>query len=94
MLEEIHDIAPNASLAFATAYPTPEISRTTLPNWCPGCKVIVDDVGYFNEPDFQSGIIDQAIIDAVENHGVTYFFREERVFWWLSEHFAALGHRY
>ncbi len=37
-----------------------------------GCNVIVDDVGFTNEPDFQSGIVDQAITDAVVNHNVTY----------------------
>jgi hypothetical protein len=73
MLEEIHDIAPGAQLFFATAEPTQEafahnINQLVLA----GCQVIVDDVSYFEEPDFQSGIIDQAITDAVVNHNVTY----------------------
>ncbi|HUE11627.1 MAG TPA: S8 family serine peptidase, partial [Steroidobacteraceae bacterium] len=37
-----------------------------------GAKVIADDVGYFDEPFFQDGIIAQAI-DAVEAKGVAYF---------------------
>ena len=58
---------------FATAEPTPEVfAHNIIELVRAGCQVIVDDVGYINEPTFQSGIIDQAIIDAVENHGVTY----------------------
>jgi hypothetical protein len=73
MLELIHDIAPGAQLFFATAEPTPEMMArniTALVN--AGCQVIVDDITYPNEPVFQSGVIDQAIINATENHGVTY----------------------
>jgi hypothetical protein len=36
-----------------------------------GCKVIVDDVSYFDEPFFQNGIVAQAI-QTVEAEGVTY----------------------
>ena len=37
-----------------------------------GAKVIADDIGYFDEPFFQDGIVAQAI-DAVEAQGVAYF---------------------
>ncbi len=37
-----------------------------------GAKVIADDIGYFDEPFFQDGIVAQAI-DAVEANGVAYF---------------------
>lgn len=74
MLEEIHDIAPGASLAFATADPTPSIfAHNIIELVRAGCNVIVDDVHYFDEPFFQEGVISQAITDAAEKHNVSYF---------------------
>ncbi|MGV9365470.1 hypothetical protein, partial [Amycolatopsis sp. NPDC003731] len=74
MLEIIHDLAPNATLGFATAF-TSEASfaaniralRTTG-----NCKVIVDDVSYFDESPFQDTQVAQAVND-VTAAGVLYF---------------------
>jgi hypothetical protein len=79
MLQIVHDVAPGASLAFYTA----ENSEADFANGIgklaaavaaggAGAKVIADDVGYFDEPFFQDGIVAQAI-DAVEAQGVAYF---------------------
>jgi hypothetical protein len=73
MLQIVHDVAPNASLAFYTA----ENSEADFANGIgalqqAGAKVIVDDVGYFDEPFFQDGAVSQAI-DAVAAKGVAYF---------------------
>lgn len=73
MLQIVHDVAPGASLAFYTA----ENSEADFANGvgklaAAGAKVIADDVGYFDEPFFQDGIVAQAI-DAVEAKGVAYF---------------------
>jgi len=79
MLQIVHDVAPGASLAFYTA----ENSEADFANGIgqlaasvaaggAGAKVIADDVGYFDEPFFQDGILAQAI-DAVEANGVAYF---------------------
>jgi subtilase family protein len=73
MLQIVHAVAPGASLAFYTA----ENSEADFANGigalaAAGAKVIADDVGYFDEPFFQDGIIAQAI-DAVEAKGVAYF---------------------
>jgi hypothetical protein len=79
MLQIVHDVAPGASLAFYTA----ENSEADFANGIgtlaapvasggAGAKVIADDVGYFDEPFFQDGIVAQAI-DTVEANGVAYF---------------------
>jgi hypothetical protein len=73
MLQIVHDVAPGASLAFYTA----ENSEADFASGIgalakAGAKVIVDDVGYFDEPFFQDGEVAQAI-DAVVAGGVAYF---------------------
>jgi len=73
MLQIVYDVAPNASLAFYTA----ENSEADFANGIgalqqAGAKVIVDDVGYFDEPFFQDGEVSQAI-DAVVAKGSAYF---------------------
>ncbi|HEY6622158.1 MAG TPA: S8 family serine peptidase [Steroidobacteraceae bacterium] len=79
MMQIIHDVAPGAGLAFYTA----ENSEADFANGIgqlaasvgsggAGAKVIVDDVGYFDEPFFQDGLVAQAI-NAVELNGVAYF---------------------
>ena len=75
MLENIHDIAPGASLAFATA-PISDLAfsqNITRPGQTrPAPTSSVDDIGYPDEPMFQDGFISQAI-DTVTAQGVTYF---------------------
>ena len=79
MLQIVHDVAPGASLAFYTA----ENSEADFANGIgqlaapvesggAGAKVIADDVGYFDEPFYQDGMVAQAI-DAVVAQGVAYF---------------------
>jgi hypothetical protein len=73
MLQIVYDVAPGASLAFYTA----DNSEADFANGigtlaAAGAKVIADDVGYFDEPFFQDGILAQAI-NAVEAQGVAYF---------------------
>jgi hypothetical protein len=72
MMQIIHDIAPGASLAFYTAFDSEQdFANGILALAAAGSKVIVDDVGYFDEPFFQNGIVAQAI-QTVEAEGVTY----------------------
>jgi hypothetical protein len=79
MMQIVHDVAPGAALAFYTA----ESSEADFANGIgklaapvamggAGAQVIADDVGYFDEPFFQDGIVAQAI-DAVAADGVAYF---------------------
>lgn len=73
MMQLIHDVAPASSLAFYTAFESPEdfaAGIEALAN--AGSKVIVDDVIYFAEPMFLDGPIAQAA-DRVKARGVAYF---------------------
>ena len=78
MLQIIHDIAPHANLAFATAFNgelsfAQNIERLAAPVSAggAGANVIVDDVSYFEEPMFQDGPV-AAAVAKVTAAGVTY----------------------
>jgi Subtilase family len=73
MMQIVHVVAPGASLAFYTG----DNSEADFANGigalaAAGAQVIVDDLGYYDEPFFQDGIVAQAI-DAVEANGTAYF---------------------
>ena len=75
MLQIVHDVAPGAPLAFATASVGGQpgfannIRRLRSQS---SCKIITDDVFYFVEPFFQDGVIAQAV-DEVVDAGIPYF---------------------
>lgn len=72
MLEIVYDLAPGANLYFATANGgTAAFASNILALQAAGCKVIVDDVGYFGEPVFQDGVVAQAV-ETVSAAGVLY----------------------
>jgi hypothetical protein len=78
MLQIVHDLAPHANLAFATAFESEEsfaenieaLARPASEGGA-GAGVIVDDVAWFEEPFFQDGPIAVAIKNVVDE-GVTY----------------------
>ena len=74
MLENIYDIAPGAGLAFATADGGDLAFANNIKALANTAKanIIVDDIGYADEPFFQDGIIAQAV-NTVTAQGVTYF---------------------
>jgi hypothetical protein len=73
MLQLVHDVAPGASLAFATAFTGQAgFASNILALQAAGAGVVVDDVIYFAEPMFQDGVIAQAV-DTVKGMGVPYF---------------------
>jgi subtilisin family serine protease len=79
MLQVVHDVAPGASLAFYTGYNSEAdfangilALASSVASGGAGANVIADDIGYFDEPFFQDGIVAQAI-DTVEAGGVAYF---------------------
>jgi hypothetical protein len=73
MMQLIHDVAPASSLAFYTAFESPEDFAAGIVALADaGSKIIVDDVIYFAEPMFLDGPIAQAA-DRVKSRGVGYF---------------------
>lgn len=66
MAQVAHDVAPGASIAFYTADVSEADFAAGILSLCnAGCRVIVDDVTYFDEPFFQNDAIAQAIDTAV-----------------------------
>ena len=73
MLQIVHAVAPGAALAFYTAVNSEaDFAKGIQALANAGAKVVVDDVGYFDEPFFQDGLVAQAI-DTVAGQGVAYF---------------------
>jgi hypothetical protein len=78
MLQIVHDLAPHAQLAFATAFESEEsfadnieaLARPAAEGGA-GAEVIVDDVAWFEEPFFQDGPVAVAVDEAAAA-GATY----------------------
>jgi Subtilase family len=73
MMEIVHDMASGANLIFATADSgVASFASNIVALQQAGCKVIVDDVTYFNEGAFQDGPIARAVNQVVAA-GAIYF---------------------
>ncbi len=73
MLENVHDVAPGASLDFDTTGNNDLAFASSIQALAAaGANVLVDDAGFIDEPFFQDGIASQAV-DAVVASGHTYF---------------------
>jgi hypothetical protein len=77
MAQIVHDVAPAARICFATAFNgeasfAANIRALANPNGACKANIIVDDVGYADEPIAQDGIIGEAITEVTQN-GVLYF---------------------
>jgi hypothetical protein len=72
MLQVVHAVAPGAGLSFYSPSTEADMAAGIQALATAGAKVIADDLGFFDEPFFQDGLIAEAV-DAVEANGVAYF---------------------
>lgn len=73
MAEIVHDLAPGATLLFATANGgQAQFAQNILDLRVAGADIIVDDVSYFAEPVFQDGIVAQAVEQVIAD-GAQYY---------------------
>jgi subtilisin family serine protease len=73
MLQLIHDVAPGAELVFhEVGKNDQDLAGAINDLTAAGADIIVDDIGFTNEPFFQDGLSSQAIDDAAAE-GVAYF---------------------
>jgi hypothetical protein len=73
MAQIVHDVAPRADLAFASAFSgLTAFASNVRALAAAGAGVIVDDVSYFEEPFFQEGPVGVAVTEVSED-GVSYF---------------------
>ena len=73
MLEIVHALAPGSELYFATAFSgEASFAQNIRDLHSAGCRIIVDDVTYFDESPFQDGIIAKAVNDVCAD-GALYF---------------------
>jgi hypothetical protein len=73
IMEIVYDMAPGSTPIFATAFISDaSFADNIIALQGAGCKVIVDDITYFEEPVFQDGIIAQAVNQVVAG-GASYF---------------------
>ncbi len=72
MAQIIHDIAPGADLFFYSVSSKEEMKTGIEQLTANGVDIIVDDMGFTDQPFFQDGIVAQAVEQAT-NQGVIYF---------------------
>jgi hypothetical protein len=72
MMQIVHDVAPGANLDFYTAFVSEQdFADGILALANAGCRVICDDILYFAEPFYQTGLVGKAI-QTVEQEGVIF----------------------
>jgi Subtilase family len=72
MMQIVHDVAPGANLDFYTAFVSEQdFADGILALANAGCRVICDDILYFAEPFYQTGVVGKAV-QTVEQEGVIF----------------------
>jgi hypothetical protein len=73
LMEIVHDLAPGARLAHHSGILSPlSMAEGIRKLAAAGCQIIVDDVGYLDQPFFQDGILAQAVNEVTASNGVLY----------------------
>ena len=73
MLEIIHDLAPGAELYFHDCGNNLIAFNSAVDDLvAAGCQIVVDDIGWFNEPFFEDGVIGSHIREVVNTTGINY----------------------
>jgi Subtilase family len=74
MAEIVHDIAPAAKICFSTSGATQASMAASIRNLRTSsqtlCDVIVDDIGFADEPFFSDGLLSQAIDDVATSNSL------------------------
>jgi hypothetical protein len=72
LAEIIHDLAPGATLLFHSGFPTSiDMVRAIRALVAAGAHIILDDIGFLDEPVFEDGDVARAVQDAITS-GVVY----------------------
>ncbi len=72
MLQIVHDVAPGAQLSFYTAFGSEaDFANGIVALADAGATVVMDDIGYYDEPFYQDGLLAHAV-DQVQARGVAY----------------------
>ena len=66
MLEIVHDLAPGASLAFSAGNTTLQFIRSITRLRGFDCRIIVDDIGFPEEPFFEDGAVAEEAQEAAD----------------------------
>jgi len=73
MLEIIHDMAPDAELYFHTGFPNYIVFNNAVDDLvAAGCNVIVDDLGFLDQPYFEDGYIATNVATTLVDHNIVY----------------------
>ncbi|MGL5081657.1 MAG: S8 family serine peptidase [Microcoleaceae cyanobacterium] len=72
MAQIIHDLAPGSEILFYSVANTTEMTEAISALTLAGADIIVDDMGFTNQPFFQDGLEAQAVDQAV-SQGVAFF---------------------
>lgn len=73
MLEIIHDMVPGAKLYFHDLGGNKLAFNTAIDKLVvAGCDIIVDDIGWLDEPFFEDGIIAKHVAELIANNSVIY----------------------